>query len=158
MRLETTRFGVIEVEADAVITFTQPIIGFNDLRRFVLLPGPPDTVVKWLQSVERGDVAFILIDPRMIYQGYEVDLRPDEMAELAVGSATELDVYSLVVVPADHSQVRANLKAPIIVNPVQRLAKQAILERRDYPIQFFLARSQEESEVPKEVAHARTDT
>lgn len=158
MRLETTRFGVIEVDAEAVITFTQPIIGFNDLRRFVLLPGPPDTVVKWLQSVERGDVAFILVDPRMVYPGYEVDLQADEMAELAIGSVTELDVYSLVVVPADHSQVRTNLKAPIVVNPVQRLAKQAILERRDYPIQFFLARPREESEGPKEVAHARADT
>ncbi|MCX5757059.1 MAG: flagellar assembly protein FliW, partial [Candidatus Hydrogenedentes bacterium] len=114
--------------------------------------------VKWLQSVERGDVAFILMDPRMVYPGYEVDLQPDAMAELAIDSVTELDVYSVVVVPADHSQVRTNLKAPIIVNPVQRLAKQAILERRDYPIQFFLARPREESEGPKEVAHARADT
>lgn len=157
MRLETTRFGVIEVDAESVITFTQPIIGFNDLRRFILLPGPPGTVVKWLQSVDRGSVAFIVIDPRMVFQGYEVDLRPDEMAELAVNAVTELDLYSLVVVPADHSQVRTNLKAPIVINPVQRLGKQAILERRDYPIQFFLGRPQEESEQPKEVAHARTD-
>jgi len=154
--LETTRFGAIEIDPESVITFTQPIIGFNDLRRFVFLPGPAGSMVKWLQSAERGDTAFIVLDPRMIYPGYELDLRPEEMAELAIGNVSELDVYSLVVVPEDHSQVRANLKAPILVNPVQRLGKQTILERRDYPIQYFLLRPQA-SEETGEVAHARAD-
>lgn len=157
MQLETTRFGAIEIDGDAVITFTQPIIGFNELRRFVLLPGPDGSTIKWLQSIERGDVAFIVMDPRAVYPSYAIDLRPDELAELAVENVADIEVYSLVVVPADRSQVRTNLKAPIAVNPVQRLAKQLILDRRDYPIQFFLARPQQSSAEPKEVANARTD-
>ncbi|HPN14197.1 MAG TPA: hypothetical protein PLA65_19220 [Spirochaetota bacterium] len=42
MQLETARFGSLEVAPDAVITFTQPILGFQDYRRFVVLPGPSD--------------------------------------------------------------------------------------------------------------------
>ena len=40
MRLETTRFGEIEIDEQSTITFTQPIIGFQEYRRFVVIPGP----------------------------------------------------------------------------------------------------------------------
>ena len=145
MRFETTRFGAIDVDPESVITFTQSIVGFQTLRRFVLLPGPvggngEESRVRWLQSTESPETAFLLMDPRSVCPAYEVDLRPEELAELGAGSLSALDVYTLLVIPPDHTQIRTNLKAPIVINPKQRLAKQAILERQDYPIQYFLLR------------------
>ena len=142
MRVETTRFGVLEVDPEAVITFTQPIIGFQTLRRFLLLPGPggdgANSRVRWLQSTESPDAAFLLMDPHAVCPGYTVELRTEELVELGAQAASELEVYTLLVVPEDHAQIRTNLKAPIVINPAQRLAKQTILDRQDYPIQFFL--------------------
>jgi flagellar assembly factor FliW len=157
MQLPTTRFGVIEIDDGVVITFTQPIIGFPTCRRFVLMPGPPerdgrDSCVKWLQSVEAGEIAFLVMDPRLVYPNYEVDIRPDELAELAVSTVADLDVYTLVVVPADHTEVRTNLKAPILINRTHRLAKQSVLDRKDYPIQYFLVQAQRAARRPEEVA------
>ena len=84
MRFETTRFGVIEVDPESVITFTQPIVGFQTLRRFVLLPGPGagdasgnGNQVRWLQSTESPATAFLLMDPRTVYPAYEIELRPE---------------------------------------------------------------------------------
>ena len=158
MQLETTRFGAVEIDDGAVITLTQPIIGFQDQRRFVLLPGPADSTVKWLQSAELGNLAFLLMDPRHVMQDYKVDVSADELAELGVSSIDELDIFTLVVVPPDRSQVRTNLKAPILINLARRLGKQTILERSDYPIQFFLAQAKEGDPEHKEVENARTDT
>ncbi len=172
MQIETTRFGRIDVDPDATITFTQPIIGFPALRRFVLLAGPGDGTVKWLQATENGDTAFLLMDPKLVLPSYALDLRAAELAELGVASETELDVYTLLVVPADQTQVRTNLKAPILINAKQRLGKQTVLDRKDYPIQYFIAQAQSQTEsreqagepadkqpLPRagEVAHARTD-
>lgn len=157
MQLKTTRFGAIEVAEDAVITFIQPIIGFQDLRRFVLLPGPEGSFVCWLQSVDAADVAFLVMDPHLVMPAYAADLKPGELQELAVSSADELEVYTLVVVPQDHTQVRTNLKAPIVINPKQRLAKQAVLDRGDYPIQFYLMQARASEEEHREVEHARSD-
>jgi len=147
MRVETTRFGAVDVDPASVITFTQPIVGFQTLRRFVLMPGPgtedasgEDSRVRWLQSTESPETAFLLMDPRTVYPSYEVELRPEELMELGADDVSELEVYTLLVVPADHTQIRTNLKAPVVINPKQRLAKQAILERQDYPIQYFLLR------------------
>ena len=157
MLLETTRFGGIEVAPDSIITFSQPIIGFQKFRRFVLLPGPTDHNVKWLQSVDSGELAFIIMDPASVIPDYAITLSAHELTELAVSSVSELEVYTLVVVPEDRSQIRTNLRAPIVINPVQRLAKQTILEMSPYPIQFFLAQAQRRSERPREVSNARAD-
>jgi len=157
MQLETTRFGTIEVDSDAIITFTQPILGFQEFRRFVLLPGPADDNICWLQSVESKELAFILMDPKAMIPDYKVELRPHELSELAVNSPDELQIYTMVVVPQDRSKVRTNLKAPILISPKHRLGKQTILDRSDYPVQFFLARAQSAQDQSQEVSHARSD-
>ena len=160
MELTTTRFGVLEIDADSVITFTQPIIGFEEYRRFVLLPGPEGSFVNWLQSVESGELAFLLMNPRDVLADYEVTPHESELSELAAAGPDELDVYSLVVVPQDPAQVRTNLKAPILINPRHRLGKQTVLDTSTYPIQFFLAQARRESQKPEqveEVSNARSD-
>ncbi len=158
MQLETTRFGRIDVADGAVLTFTQPIIGFQQFRRFVLIPGGDDSGLSWLQSADTGDLAFIVIDPRMVVRDYHVKLSRHELDELAVESESELDIFTLVVVPADAAGIRTNLKAPILVNRAQRLAKQTILEHGDYPVRFELRHAQGGARSPQEVSHARTDS
>ena len=141
MQLETNRFGTIDVDEQSIITFTQPIIGFQEFRRFVLLDGPDGSALKWLQSTDSGDLAFIIMDPRHVVPDYEIKLGNFELTEMAVTQVEELDVYTLVVVPQDPAQSRTNLKAPILINPKQRLAKQTILDKSSYPVQFLLAQA-----------------
>lgn len=138
MDLETARFGTLHVDDKDIIAFTQPIIGFQEYRRFVILEGPENSIVEWLQSTDSGDLAFLIMDPKEVMSDYAVSLGKSDLAELAVSSVDELDIYTLVVVPHDQKQIRTNLKAPILVNPKQRLAKQIILDRSDYPIRFKL--------------------
>ena len=151
MHLSTTRFGDLEIDDQSILTFTQPIIGFQEYRRFVILPGPAGGVVFWLQSVESGELAFILMDPHQVMPDYTITVSKFELSELAVNTAEELDAYTVVVVPEDPAKIRTNLRAPILVNPKHRLAKQTILEKSNYPVQFFLAQAQQEAEEPQEV-------
>lgn len=158
MRLKTTRFGDLEIDPDVVITFTQPIIGFQEYRRFILLPGPSSSSLCWLQSTDTGELAFLLMDPAQVVPGYSVPMSAHDLAELAASTPEELEVYSLLVVPDDPAKIRTNLKAPIVLNRKHRLGKQVILDRSDYPIQFFLAQAKKGGQEPqKEVSHAGSD-
>jgi len=148
MQLETTRFGTIDVDSESIITFTQPILGFQEFRRYILLPGPSDSLT-WLQSTDSGELAFILVDPKRLIPDYKVELRSQELAEMAVTSADELDVYTLVVVPDDQRKVRTNLRAPVLINTKHRLGKQTILEGSQYPIQYYLAQAQPDPGGPR---------
>ncbi len=146
----------MDVDPDTIITFTQPILGFQDYRRFILLPGP-SAHLKWLQSTESGDLAFILMVPTVVVPDYTIEIRPSELAELAVTAVTDLDIYTLVVVPEDKSKVRTNLRAPILINHRLRLGKQALLDHSDYPIQYFLAQPQEGQGQAREASNARSN-
>ena len=157
MQIETSRFGVLDADPDAIYTLTQPIIGFQEFRRFLLLPGPPDSFVTWLQSTESPGLAFLLMNPRDVVPDYKLSLGAHELSELAVQRVEELDIYTLVVVPGDPAKVRTNLKAPILLNKKHRLGKQTVLEKSDYPIQFFLAQARRQSPAGQEVGHARAD-
>jgi flagellar assembly factor FliW len=160
MLLDTTRFGTVEIDDSAVITLTHPIIGFQEFRRFVLMPVSDGSPVVWLQSTESSELAFLLMDPRQAIPSYQVRLGPDELAELAVTDAAELSVYTLVVVPRDRTQIRTNLKAPILINAKHRLGKQTIVEHGDYPVRHYLADerplAEVDSPVAQELSNART--
>jgi flagellar assembly factor FliW len=155
MQLETSRFGTIDIDPEKVITFTQPIIGFQEYRRFVLMPASDDGSVHWLQSTESGDLAFLLMNPRLVLPDYAVRLAEPELAELAVTGVDELEIFTLLVVPDNQNQVRTNLKAPILINLKHRLGRQQVMDRSDYPIQYFLAQAQQGAS--QEVSNARSD-
>lgn len=129
---------MVSYEPGDVITFTQPILGFNAYRRFLMLPGP-SPYLHWLQSTEAGELAFILMDPCSVVPDYAVNVSKHDLAELAANALDELEVHTIVVVPPDPSKIRTNLKAPVLLNRVQRLGKQVVLDHSDYPVQFHLA-------------------
>ncbi|MBI1320404.1 MAG: hypothetical protein GC168_15875 [Candidatus Hydrogenedens sp.] len=155
MQLQTTRFGVLDIDPDTVLTFTQPIIGFPEQRRYILLDGPEGSGLSWLQSTEQGDLAFLLMRPKDVIADYQVKLSQHELNELAAASQDDLLLFTLLVVPADKTKIRTNLKAPVLINRKHRLGKQTVLERTDYPIQFFLNAAAREP--GGEVQNARAD-
>lgn len=144
MKLQTTRFGEIEVDENQILTFVKPILGFQKYEKFILIPGPNESPLWWLQSVEDGALAFLLLEPLQLLPDYQVSFTPQDLHELQSTSPEEISIYTLLVVPDDPSKIRTNLKAPIVVNAKTRLAKQMVLDRTDYPVQWFLAQPQNE--------------
>ena len=49
MEVRTTRFGVIDIAEDRVITFPEGLLGFSDRTRFCLLQPGDDACFFWLQ-------------------------------------------------------------------------------------------------------------
>lgn len=142
MKLQTTRFGEIEIDENQVLTFVKPILGFQNYEKFVLLPGPKESPLWWLQSVEDGALAFLLLEPLQVLPDYQVPFTPQDLHELNASSPQDISIYTLLVVPEDPTKIRTNLRAPIVINPKTRLAKQMVLDRTDYPVQWFLAQPQ----------------
>ena len=140
MKIDTTRFGTIEIDEKKILFFVKEILGFYGIKKFIVIdhPGKPDIPFKWLQSVEIPEVAFLITDPHIFYPEYKPDIDAHDRRELDITEDKDLAIVSIVTVPhEDPHKVTINLKGPILINLKNRKAKQKILNK-DYPIQYPL--------------------
>ncbi|MDA8066311.1 MAG: flagellar assembly protein FliW [Thermaerobacter sp.] len=157
MQLQGTRFGDLEYTPDKVIEFPRGILGFPDHRHFLAIPHPAGGPFAWLQTLEDPALAFPVIDPTLFRPDYRPQVRQEDMAALELASIRDGIFLALCVIPADPSQMRANLVAPVVVNPVARRGMQVVLENTDYKLCHYILqelaeRLPKEEEVPQAAA------
>ena len=142
MTISTRDFGPVEVAEADIITFVEPIFGFEGCREFVFLHQPefaPHFI--WQQSVSDPEVCFVLADPSEVLQGYEPQLPAAAAGALGEG---EYLYWVLTVLRDPYYESTVNLKSPIVVNCDSRKAMQVILEQ-PYSIRQPLAEQQQEA-------------
>ena len=139
MKINTVRFGEIEVEKERIFRFVLPIIGFNELRDFVILDLNKDGFFKWLQSVEDPALAFPVVSVFNMDLDYSIDLQDNVVDALKIKNVESLLVMNIASIPQDNPQATTiNLLAPIVFNLDSLLAGQTILSGSGYEISFPL--------------------
>lgn len=132
----------MEIDEKDIITFVEPIFGFEEQRRYVLLEHEelnPHFV--WLQSVEEPMVCFVLANPREIVSDYQVTLPAGAIETLGEGSTL---YFVLTVIRDPYYDSTVNLKSPVVINTRTGKAIQVILEE-PYPIRQPLVQKEEEA-------------
>ena len=136
MKLPTTRFGYIEIDESLVIMVTEGIPGFERLKRYAILPQDRNIPFWWFQSIEDGEVAFVVVDPYIIKPDYNPVISEDDMRFLKMERKKDMALMAIVTIKSNPLAVSANLRAPIVVNLKRRLAKQIVLDDVIYPIHY----------------------
>lgn len=141
MKINTTRFGELEVPDDRLIVLAEGIIGIPDASNYVLLEHDSEgTPFRWLQAVDNPDLAFIVMDPNLIVENYEIQLDQETIEKLALsGQGGDFGLMVIVNIPRDNPRaMTVNLRAPIIVHLEKRVGAQVILPNEEYPIRHRL--------------------
>lgn len=139
MKINTLRFGEIEIEEERIFEFALPIIGFNELKKFVILDLNKDSFFKWLQSVEDPSLAFPVVSVFSLNVDYTVDLPDNVVDVLKIKNVESLLVMNIASIPQDNPQeTTLNLLAPIIFNLDENIAGQVILSGSGYDVSFPL--------------------
>lgn len=128
MIIETSRFGRVEVSAEDMLTFPEGLLGFAELRKFVLLDDPNDDIFAWLQSCEEGSIAFPVLEPELFSENYRINMTKGDLESLGLASIEKARAFTIVTIPEDPTQMTANMKAPIIMNIADRRARQCVLQ------------------------------
>ena len=145
MKTIQSRFGEIEYDPNAVLHCPQGLIGFEQLRDFVVMPNQKDGPLFWIQSVEDQHIALVLTDPTNFFPTYMVE--PEEHEREALSMDAEDKCHALVVVTVHPDRnVTLNLAAPILFAPQSNRAIQVILENSGYSIQTPLPIVEQEEE------------
>ena len=116
LTVESTRFGTLEIEPEAVLSFPRGLIGLGG-SRYALLSTDADSPFSWLHSVEDPDLALPVTRPWQFFPGYEVELSDAEAISLGLTDEVPADVWVTVRATERVEDFTVNLRAPIVVTP-----------------------------------------
>ncbi len=137
MKIQTVKFGEVEVEESRIFDFVLPIIGFNNLTKYTILEPDKDTLFKWLQSIEEPALAFPIISVAALDYDYTVDLADNVVNDLEITNPESLLVMNITSIPQDNPRgTTINLLAPLIFNLENRKAGQVVLSGSGYDISY----------------------
>ena len=136
MLVNTSRFGQVEVEDDRVITFPNGLLGFPNYQRYVLIQPNDDSYFLWLQSVDTPELAFVVTDPSLFVDGYEVPLKADHLEALGVERTEDAQVF--VIVNKRGNVLTGNLLGPLVVNIDGKVGQQLVLADRRWDTRVAL--------------------
>jgi len=132
MEIRDTRFGVVQVEKDRLLTFPEGIPGFEHLTRFALLHDEDMAPFFWLQSLDETEIAIIVVDPFLFFPDYAPVLLEEYLEVLGLDNPADVSLFVFAIIPEDVSKMSANLAAPIAIHNENRIGIQAILDRGLY--------------------------
>ncbi len=137
MILNTAKFGEIEIEEDRIFNFVLPVIGFDELSKFIVLDPNKDTLFKWLQSIEDPSLAFPVISVAALNYDYSIDLSDSVIKTLDIENPDSLLVMNITSIPQDNPRgTTINLLAPLIFNLDNYKAGQIVLSGSGYDISY----------------------
>ena len=139
IKINTAKFGEMEINKNAVFEFVSPIIGFKELKEYTLIDHRPDSPFKWLQSMEDMELAFPITLCSFFGIDYQFDIPDEEAQKLEIETADDVFVCNIVnIPPSDPKGATVNMVAPIIVNLANKKAMQIILKNSNFEIRHKL--------------------
>jgi flagellar assembly factor FliW len=136
MKLDTTRFGSVEMQPDDLIHFPSGLMGMEYARHWVLLADAENEALGWLQSTSQPELALAVVSPRRFVPDYQVRVSRGELTPLELSEVKEAQV--LAVVGKNDRGITMNLKAPLVINLERRLGRQ-VITNGEQPLQYPLA-------------------
>ncbi len=139
MKLDTKYLGVVEIDERKKINFPNGLPGFPEETEFIILELPNNAAFQLLQSTKTSNLAFVITNPYLFYQAYELKLDEDLLDLLKITAKEDVAVYAIVTLNKPFSQSTMNLRAPIIINTKQLIGKQYILSDHTYSSKVAIA-------------------
>ncbi len=139
MIAETKFFGTIDIEEEKIIYFPMGIIGFENLKNFALIydsEREERSKISWLQSMDDPMMVFPVINPIDIIENYAPTIEDELVKNIGDPADADILIFVTMSIPSDITKMTANLKAPLIINTVDRKAMQVIVENDEYEVKY----------------------
>ena len=132
-KVNTLRFGEVEVAEDKVVHFADGIPAFEDEHEFVIVPYDEESPYVFLQSLTTPDLAFLMTMPFVFFPEYEFELDDENQNKLELTRQEDMLIYTLLTINGGKvKDMTANLMAPVVVNTANMQARQVVLDRSSY--------------------------
>lgn len=137
MTIKTKLFGEIEVNEEKTIRFETGIVGFPELKDFLLIhDSEKEASISWMQSVQEPAFAMPVINPLYVLTSYNPEIEDELLTPLDNLQPENMLVLVTITVPSEITNMTINLRAPIVINGENRKACQVIAEGEQYAVKY----------------------
>lgn len=130
--IDTHQFGKITINKENIFVLPNGLLGFEELKQFILISDEETEPFKWLISVEDPNIGFPIISPFYIDFDYNI------------GKDIDLEHNALFVVVTlqdENKNISANLKAPIILNLQNMTGEQFLIPFEKYSTTHIISQN-----------------
>lgn len=140
MDIKTQYFGIVSCSEEEFIHFPEGLFGFSELKTYIPLAFLNDSdALICLQSTEKFDVSFIVMNPFLLYSEYNPVLSAEDNKALSISKDDNIvSYYAICVIHDSMEESTINLKCPIAVNARTRQARQIILDNPLYQYRHLI--------------------
>jgi flagellar assembly factor FliW len=117
MKWKNVQFGEFEYEEKHIIEFPAGIIGFEDLKKFIIVDDESSEPFRWLVSLEDSELSFPILALNESVEILKKYFPQENVTLFAVASIKE-----------DFEDSTVNLKSPIVIDNTLRNGRQAVIE------------------------------
>jgi flagellar assembly factor FliW len=145
MKINTTRFGEIEIDESKSIVFEFGLPGLARAKRFIILPHTPigrtSSPFKWLQSMDEPALALPIMNPWLAEPNYSPTIPGVALTQLNITDvSSQSRLYAVVTIPRENPEgATVNLLAPLLINKVTRRAMQVVLSQEKFSLRVPLS-------------------
>lgn len=123
----TIRGKEFSYDENDVLNFAEGLIGLPEMRRAVLISMEAFEPFCWLASIDSEKERFVVVDPKMIFAGYD-PFDPKNPID------DKMQTLAIVKVSSDWTKTTVNLRAPLVINTVTNNGAQLILAESNYQL------------------------
>jgi flagellar assembly factor FliW len=124
--LELDEMECVQVQTENVIHMPGGLLGFEEIKRYVILTNSEEAPFSWFQVLDDPSLAFLILPPFGALPDYQPEISDDDVRYLALKSPEDALIYNIVTLRAGHATV--NLKGPIVINRFTLRGKQVVLQ------------------------------
>jgi flagellar assembly factor FliW len=133
--VETEAPSRLAVKADEVFSFPRGILGFENIKRYVLLKKEEEDPFLWLQMVDDPSLAFLVVPPFPVLSTFNPIFDPEDFSMLGIEREEQVLLLSIVTM-SNGGAATANLKGPLVINQETRIGAQLVLKNAaEYSVQ-----------------------
>ena len=126
--VRSTLLGDMAVLQSQIYRFPGALFGFPSATTFALLPAERAGFY-WLQSTELSALTFLLVDPFLFVDDYQVDVSERDLGTLESSNVSDVLLLSILTLPRSETDgPTLNLQGPIALDVRSRLGMQLAVD------------------------------
>ena len=114
-----------EVTFPLNIAFPSGILGFEEVKEYILHPLLDLDPFFWMEGVTGKKHAFLLVPPAHVLESFSIELNEEDVNFLDLQSSEDALIFNIVTYGPNQTMT-VNLKGPILINRHTMVAKQVV--------------------------------